>query len=178
MKRIIGYLILGFLLMLPVQARAQHMMGNMSHEDHEMQLQGNHVDRGANVTQPRVTFSNREGRNGGFNRRFDNDRDFDHDRDRDRGNHRSFHIFYYYPYYYPYNYDYQNQSVYSLSIGDVVNMVNDGLSDDAIVAEIVKTRTIFHLSSGDTTFLRNNGVSDRVIDFMISTGVSRGISGY
>ncbi|MDD4954184.1 MAG: hypothetical protein PHG40_04680 [Candidatus Omnitrophica bacterium] len=117
----------------------------------------------------------------------DHDRDWDHDRgrDHDRGHHyyedhrgHSFLHFYYYSPDYTYYYrDYpvytQSPAVYSgLSVIDIVNMATRGLPDDAIINEIIRTRSSFNLTSEIVAYLKNNRVSDRVIDFMLTTGSS------
>jgi hypothetical protein len=56
-----------------------------------------------------------------------------------------------------------------LSISDVVALARAKVSDDAIVAQIQKTRSFYHLSPTDIVNLRNAGVSDKVVNFMIST---------
>ena len=91
------------------------------------------------------------------------DRDFDHDRghrfDRPR-------VIIIYPY--PYYQRYEPMYTYALSISDIVRFETRGLSDDQIINEIKRTRSVFYLSSADVVYLRNCGVSNTVIDFMLN----------
>jgi hypothetical protein len=46
---------------------------------------------------------------------------------------------------------------------DVVQMCNNGQSDDVVINQIRATRSTFQLSTNDLNYLRDNHVSDRVI---------------
>jgi outer membrane lipoprotein SlyB len=54
-----------------------------------------------------------------------------------------------------------------LSMQDVINMSNAGLSDEVIINQIKSTHSTFSLSSSDIIKLKQNGVSENVINAMI-----------
>jgi hypothetical protein len=56
-----------------------------------------------------------------------------------------------------------------LSVEDIKNMSNAGISDDKIIGTIHSTGSVFHLSSSEIDDLKDSGVSQRVIDYMLRT---------
>lgn len=56
---------------------------------------------------------------------------------------------------------------HKLSVQDIINMSNAGLSDDVIINQIKATKSTFSLSSSDIIKLKQNGVSEKVINAMI-----------
>jgi hypothetical protein len=56
-----------------------------------------------------------------------------------------------------------------LSIKDIENMSNAGITDDKIIGKIRSTGSVFHLSSSDVQELKDAGISKRVIDYMLQT---------
>ena len=54
-----------------------------------------------------------------------------------------------------------------MSVQDVVDLVKQGLSDDAVVAQIRATGSLFNLSAAQTSNLKQQGVSQKVIDAML-----------
>ncbi len=105
-------------------------------------------------------------------------RDPDHDGDIDRRHHhdRTFVIYETYPYFY----NYPNEDVYyppeplnyssTLTVDDIVRMVDQGSSDDDIIAAIQSSRTAFTLSVDTIRYLQAHSVSERLINYMLSTG--------
>ena len=57
-----------------------------------------------------------------------------------------------------------------LSIPDIIQMSDAGLSDKVINSQIDASNSVFHLSSSDIIYLKNEGVSQKVINHMIETG--------
>jgi hypothetical protein len=98
-------------------------------------------------------------------------RDFDRDFDRDRHHRRDFIFFDFYPIYTdyaPYYYSEEGYSYSVLSVIDIANMAERGLSDDQIIYEIQNTGSLFRLTTSDIAYLRNHHVSNRVIDFILT----------
>jgi surface antigen len=60
-----------------------------------------------------------------------------------------------------------------MTIGDVIQMRDSGVSDDLIIAQIYQTNSHFTLSAADITALSQRGVSNRVIQAMMDTGRAR-----
>ena len=52
---------------------------------------------------------------------------------------------------------------------DVVQMVQDGAPNSAIIREIRESGTVFRLSANDVESLKNEGVSEEVLNFMLAT---------
>lgn len=57
-----------------------------------------------------------------------------------------------------------------LSIDDIEEMAQNGLSDTAIINQIKATGSVFYLSQPQVSDLKAHGVSNPVIDYMLSTG--------
>lgn len=56
-----------------------------------------------------------------------------------------------------------------LTVNDVKALSQARVSDDAIITEIQRSRSVFNLSAADIIDLKKAGVNERVIDFMINT---------
>jgi outer membrane lipoprotein SlyB len=56
-----------------------------------------------------------------------------------------------------------------LTLEDIKNMSQNGLSDKVIIGQIQNTESIFHLSTEELIELKKAGVSEAVIDYMIQT---------
>lgn len=56
-----------------------------------------------------------------------------------------------------------------MSIQDVIDLSNAGVSDDVILSQIKATQTVFELTTNDIIQLKKAGVSGRVISQMISS---------
>lgn len=63
-----------------------------------------------------------------------------------------------------------------LSIADVKALAKAGISEDIIISQLRVSRSIYHLSTADIIDLRDAGVSNKVIDYMINTATSSGVS--
>lgn len=57
-----------------------------------------------------------------------------------------------------------------LSVEDIKEMSENGLSDNVIIGQIQATHSVYYLSTQEIIDLKNTGVSQRVIDYMIQTG--------
>jgi hypothetical protein len=57
-----------------------------------------------------------------------------------------------------------------LTLKDIENLSDAGISDSKIINIIDATGSVYHLSSADVASLKNAGVSERVIDYMLQTG--------
>lgn len=56
-----------------------------------------------------------------------------------------------------------------IPITQIVEMTEKALPDDAIIAEIERTKSVYKLTSEIISYLKENKVSDKVIDYMLST---------
>jgi hypothetical protein len=63
-----------------------------------------------------------------------------------------------------------------LGVADVKALARSGINDDVIISQIRNSHTVYHLSAADIIDLRDSGVSNRVIDFMINTPGSIGVT--
>ncbi len=63
----------------------------------------------------------------------------------------------------------QAQAQAQLSMGEVIQMVQNHISDEVIINQIRTRGTVFYLSAQDIVMLKQNGVSDRVIAEMQDT---------
>ncbi len=63
----------------------------------------------------------------------------------------------------------QAQAQAQLSMGEVIQMVQNHISDEVIINQIRTRGTVFYLSAQDIVMLKQNGVSDRVIAEMQAT---------
>lgn len=57
-----------------------------------------------------------------------------------------------------------------LTLKDIENLSDAGISDSKIINIIDATGSVYHLSSADVARLKNAGVSEHVIDYMLQTG--------
>jgi hypothetical protein len=63
----------------------------------------------------------------------------------------------------------QAQAQAQLSMGEVIQMAQNHISDDVIINQIRTRGTVFYLSAQDIVMLKQNGVSDRVVAEMQAT---------
>jgi uncharacterized protein YcfJ len=63
-----------------------------------------------------------------------------------------------------------------LSLADVKALAKVGISEDVTLCQIQNSRTVFHLSAADIIDLRDGGVSDKVVNFMINTPTTIGVT--
>jgi outer membrane lipoprotein SlyB len=63
-----------------------------------------------------------------------------------------------------------------LGVADVKALAQAKVSDDIIINQINNSHTVYHLSAADIIWLRDSGVSDKVINFMINTPASTGVT--
>jgi hypothetical protein len=52
---------------------------------------------------------------------------------------------------------------------DVVQMVKDGMSSEAIIQQLRESRTVYQLSASDLVRLSKEGVPSQVLDYMLTT---------
>jgi hypothetical protein len=57
----------------------------------------------------------------------------------------------------------------AMTLGDVVGMTQNHISDDVIISQIRSTGTVFRLTANDTIMLKQQGVSDAVVREMQAT---------
>ena len=63
-----------------------------------------------------------------------------------------------------------------LSLTDVKALAKAGISEDVIINQIKNSRTVFHLTSADIIDLRDSGVTDKVVNYMINTPSTVGVT--
>jgi len=56
-----------------------------------------------------------------------------------------------------------------LGISDVIVLAGSGMTDDAIIDKIARTRSVYNLSVEEIDALKKQGVSNRVINYMMGT---------
>jgi hypothetical protein len=61
------------------------------------------------------------------------------------------------------------QQGWPLTISSIEALVHANVSDDVIIGQIQKTRSMYHLGPQQIIYLHNTGVSDKVVNYMIST---------
>jgi uncharacterized protein YcfJ len=63
-----------------------------------------------------------------------------------------------------------------LSLADVKALAKAGISEEVIISQIKNSRTVFHLTSADIIDLRDSGVTDKVVNYMINTPSTVGVT--
>jgi len=63
-----------------------------------------------------------------------------------------------------------------LGVADVKALAKAAISEDVMISQIKNSRTIFHLSAADIIDLRDAGVTDKVVNYLINTPSTVGVT--